>query len=446
MIKLPLKQIATALGKQYEGDVHISGVSIDSRTLNQGNLFFAIEGENFNGHDYIMQAIERGAAAVVVLQPCDKLPVAQIRVDDTHKALIELAHYWRALNNWLVVAITGSNGKTTVKEMTARILAEKYTTQMTEGNLNNDFGVPLTLLSCRAETEALVVEMGANHAGEIALLSKTANPDIALVNNIAAAHIEGFGSLQGVAEAKAEIYQGLRPQGTVILNADDDFAPFLRRQFSQSCIDYAINKPATVSLVLVNEQGFEVLYLNHRTRVKLPLGGKHNIANALAAISIGLAAGIDVQTSAQALQGFDGVAGRLQIKKGMGECTIIDDSYNANIASMKAGIDYLISRPGQHWALLGAMAELGDQSEQLHGELANYAREQGVERLYISGSIGEKMCQCFGKNCFYDNDRERLAEQIMPLLNDQVNLLIKGSRSAAMEYFVNRFTRGGTQC
>ena len=446
MIKLPLQQIAAALGTEYKGDVEIAGVSIDSRNIRQGNLFFAIEGEKFNGHDFIAQAVEQGAAAVVAHQPCDEFAVPVIQVADTHKALIELAHYWRKQNNWLLVAITGSNGKTTVKEMTARILAQKYATQMTQGNLNNDFGVPLTLLSCRAESEALVVEMGANHAGEIALLSQTARPDIALINNIAAAHIEGFGSLQGVAEAKAEIYQGLRQQGTVILNADDEFAPFLRQQFQQSCIDYAINKPATVSLAAINDNGFEVLYLNHCTRVNMSLGGKHNIANALAAISIALAAGIDIQTAAQALQGFDGVAGRLQIKTGIAECTIIDDSYNANIASMKAGIDYLTSRSGQHWALLGAMAELGEQSEQLHCELANYAREQGVERLFISGAIGELMCRCFGENCFYHNDREQLAEQIMPLLNNQVNLLIKGSRSSAMEYFVNRFTRGGTPC
>ena len=444
MIQATLNQVGHAVNAITHNHLMFNGVSIDSRNIEAGNLFIAIKGAQFDGHQYINKAIKQGAVAIVADHEIGDCSVPVLVVHDTREALGQIAKYWRASNNWLVVAITGSNGKTSVKEMARCVLSEKYITQATQGNLNNDFGVPLTILATPAKTEALVVEMGANHLGEIAYLTDIAKPDIALVNNITSAHIEGFGSLEGVAQAKAEIYSGLKAKGIVVINSDDHYANYLKNKFNQSFIDFSIKSNATVSAKNIQNNQFDIAYLTQSANVNLSLHGLHNVANALAAVSIGLAAGLDVMQSVVGLKKYSGVKGRLQLKVGLNQSTLIDDTYNANVASMKAGIDYLVSLEGQKWLLVGSMAELGDASNELHKELATYALKQGVDKLYVVGKEGELMCKTFGNNCEYDLQGEHLAEQIASGLTADVNLLIKGSRSAAMEQYVAQL--GGVSC
>ncbi|MEI7797115.1 MAG: UDP-N-acetylmuramoyl-tripeptide--D-alanyl-D-alanine ligase, partial [Methylococcaceae bacterium] len=369
MIEMTLSEIATNLNGSLIGkDAIANGVSIDTRTLKAGQLYIAIEGKNFDGHDFIELAEQAGAIAVLTHKKLDtNLP--QILVDDTHLALAELAGAWREKMDLKIVGVTGSNGKTTTKEMLAAILSVKDSVLFTQGNLNNDIGVPLTLLKLSPEHRYAVIEIGANHAGEIAYTSRFTKADVAIITNVGAAHLEGFGDVNGVARAKGEIIETLNPNGVAVLNADDAFFDYWQNVAdSRKVISFGIENVADVfaeniDVKIENHQfvtRFDLKTTDKKISVDLPLAGNHNVLNALAATTATLAIGISLEQIKQGLETMSPVNGRLQLLRGRLGGSIINDTYNANTASLKAALDVLAKCGGEHWVILGAFGELGD--------------------------------------------------------------------------------------
>lgn len=432
-------------GQLIGADVAISGVSIDSRTLSVGDLYIAISGERFEGHDFIDKAEGAGAIALLVAK---KMPtkLAQVIVDDTRIALAELAGRVRDKAQVKVCAITGSNGKTTVKEMIAAILAIKFEVLFTQGNLNNDIGVPLTLMQLDGTQKFAVIEMGANHGGEIAYSSHYAKPDVAVISNVGAAHIEGFGSLEGVAQAKAEIIQSLTDDGVAVLNADDAFfSQWQKISAKRQLISFGIENNASVraeniSMRLAGLQfntQFDLVNDKQRVPVTLNLAGKHNVLNALAASAACLALGVDVKQIKQGLQQFKAVKGRLQIYESEKGFRLIDDTYNANPASLAVALEVLKACPGELWLALGAFSELGVESTQLHREMAEDMKKTGVKRLFAVGELAEHTVQAFGKGATYYRLQKDLIAALKQEMTPEVVLLVKGSRAQKMEVVVS---------
>lgn len=431
-------------------------VTTDSRKAQAGDLFVALKGEHVDGHDYVADCLRRGAAGAVVSQWVAHAG-SQIQVADPRLALGELAACWRSRFTIPLAAVTGSNGKTTVKEMLAAILRAASTPAAvlaTEGNLNNDIGLPLTLLKLQPQHRYAVVEMGMNHAGEIAYLTRIAQPSVAVVNNAAAAHLEGLGSVQAVARAKGEIFQGLAADGVAVINADDAHAALWRQlAASKRIMSFGLEHPADVSAdYQLQPDGSELTINAAQGRFAVHLGtpGLHNIRNALAATAAALAMGIAPAAIAVGLERFDGVKGRLQTKLGRNGARVIDDSYNANPASVKAAIDMLsgikvntmtIGKPTRWLALaLGDMGELGTNAAQLHAEAGRYAKACGIDALYALGELSREAVAAFGKGAWHFDAPDALAAAVLPALRPGVTLLVKGSRFMRMERVVDLLT------
>ncbi|MEA3405582.1 MAG: UDP-N-acetylmuramoyl-tripeptide--D-alanyl-D-alanine ligase [Pseudomonadota bacterium] len=435
-------------GPLSEQPVRFDSVSTDTRTMQPGALYIAIKGEHFDGHRFIEEAIKQGAVAVLVSEMMETI-VPAVLVEDTRIALGQFAHWHRQqMPVKTLVGITGSNGKTTTKTLLQNLFSAVGNTLATEGNLNNDFGVPRTLLNIRPEHEFAIIEMGANHPGEIEYLTLLAEPDIVLLNNASDAHIEGFGSLQGVIDTKGEIFLGLNrlhQNGVAVINTDspgfDDWQNTLTKLSVKNVLKFGESDQADVCLknVLSSEESiqFDLSVNGNWQTVTMPVLGKHNAMNAAACVAVCLAANLNWQQVEPGLLSFSGVAGRLQRHK-LANGWLIDDSYNANPGSVRAGIDALTSLPGQVALCLGAMAELGEHTQALHEEIAAYAKQAGVNLLFVYGAATQTMPAVFGDGAKFYASHQQMIEDVKEAINhQQVNhLLIKGSRSAKMEQVV----------
>ncbi|OFZ69698.1 MAG: UDP-N-acetylmuramoyl-tripeptide--D-alanyl-D-alanine ligase, partial [Betaproteobacteria bacterium RBG_16_58_11] len=419
----------------------------------RGALFIALRGERFDGHDFVRQALECGAAGVMVdsgfgIQDSGVDEAAPlIVVEDTRLGLGKLAAAWRNRFDIPLIAVTGSNGKTTVKEMLASILSVQTgmaeAVLATQGNLNNDIGMPLMLLRLRASHRYAVIEMGMNHLGEIDYLTHLAQPTVALVNNAQAAHIGELGGIENVARAKGEIYGGLREGGVAVINADDSFAPMWRAlNHGREIIDFALEHAAKVT------GRYEILPEGSQLEIKLPeasistrlqVPGVHNVRNALAASAAACAVGATPDAIARGLSGFEGVKGRLQRKMVLHGATLIDDTYNANPGSVRAAIDVLAQTPGEKILVLGDMGELGEDSAQLHAEIGRYAKALGVDALFCLGEMSRHAAQAFGANAWYYERIQELLADLENRLTPEVTVLVKGSRFMEMERVVRSF-------
>ncbi|MBI5891520.1 MAG: UDP-N-acetylmuramoyl-tripeptide--D-alanyl-D-alanine ligase [Nitrosomonadales bacterium] len=444
-----LSQAANALRARMAGaDVRFSAVSTDTRTIRPGDLFIALKGENFDGARFVAQAAQSGAVAAVVNQDSgcgiQDAGVPLLLVEDTRLALGKLAAHWRAQFDIPLVAITGSNGKTTVKEMLAGILGEvtgnAEEVLATKGNFNNDIGMPLTLLRLRAQHRYAVIEMGMNHPGEIDYLTRIARPDVALVNNATGAHLQGLGSVEGVARAKGEIFAGLKSGGTAVINADDAHTLVWRLLAgTHRVFDFALEHQAAVKGKWKAKGYGGVLGMltpAGEMSVELQVPGEHNARNALAAATAALALQVPLTTIAKGLEGFGGVAGRLQRKQGMHGAMLIDDTYNANPASMHAALEVLAHAAGKRVFVLGDMGELGEDAAQFHREIGIAARELGIEKMLALGALSAEAVREFGSGAEHFDDVEKLEAAIDKELDAQTTVLIKGSRFMKMERVV----------
>lgn len=439
-MEMSLAQVANSLKAEVVGaDARFMRVSTDTRTLQPGDLFVALEGEHFDGHDYIGIARDKGAiAAMVSKQVSTDLPL--LLVPDTRISLGAMASFWRKQFSIPVAAVTGSNGKTTVKEMIAAILRQKTTVLATQGNLNNDIGVPLTLLRMQDEHGAAVIEMGANHAGEIQYLSGLTRPNVAVITNAASAHLDGFGSLEGVARAKGEIYTGLDAQGVAVINADDDFAPLwidLASQHQRILFGLQLDADVTAQWQ-PRESGIQMLLHTPlaEAEILLPLPGRHNVMNALAASAVSLAMGADIEHIVDGLSSLHAVKGRLQQISGLPGMQILDDTYNANPSSLEVALEVLHQASGHKWLVLGDMGELGPSSATVHGHCGRMAREYGVERLYALGSLSRNAVSAFGEGAYWFESADQLLRQLRNDWNGTGSVLVKGSRLMRMERIV----------
>jgi UDP-N-acetylmuramoyl-tripeptide--D-alanyl-D-alanine ligase len=446
-IRCTLATAAGWLDARLEGDdAGFYGVSVDSRAIEAGMLFVALRGPNHDGHDHVADALAAGAAAALVERPLP-LAIPQLVVDDSRLALGRLAAAWRRELQTVLVGVTGSNGKTTVKEMCAAILSRAGTTLSTRGNLNNDIGLPLTLLRLSPDHRYGVIEMGANHPGEIAYLTKLAAPQVAIITNAAPAHLEGFGDVEGVARAKGEIFSGLSEEGVAVLNADDDFAA-LWQQLSGShrTLRFGLTRSADVGargLGDVHGSELEVLTPLGGFHLDLPLPGRHNIMNALAAVCAALALNIEFEDIVAGLESLAAVKGRLTTRTGRNGATILDDSYNANPASLHAGLQVLAGCGGRRLLALGDMGELGENAEALHRQAGRQARELGIDGLYASGNLSRHASEAYGEGGHFYEQQQQLIEALLPQMSKEVTVLVKGSRSSRMERVVEALCAEG---
>ena len=443
-----LAQFARDCGGELIGtDRGFTGVSTDTRTLAAGELFIALRGPRFNANEFVNAAETAGAAgAVVDTRTPSALP--QILVGDTQAALTTGASVWRERFTLPLVGVAGSNGKTTVKEMIAAILERRGTTLATRGNLNNHIGVPLTLLRLDASHRHAVVEIGANRAGEVAELVKIARPTVGLITNAGAEHLEGFGSLEGVARAEGEMVAGLEPSATAVINADDEFASLWRGMTRARVTTFGLKNPADFSArdvrTSIGGDAFVTRYELRAPRgsvdVELHLAGTHNVLNSLCAAAAATAAGATLDDIRAGLATMRPVPGRLQFKTAPGGARIVDDSYNANPSSMRAGIDVLAGIEAKRWLVMGDMGELGDFAVESHGEIGRFARERGVERLFATGKLSALAVEAFGNGAQWFADTESLARAVNAELTREVCVLVKGSRSNRLERVVDALT------
>ena len=446
---MKLSEAAGVLGGRMAGvDAEFMAVSTDTRKISRGDLFVALHGEHFDGANFVLQALQAGAAAAVVNDesefslPDSKLPI--LLVQDTRLALGKLAAYWRRQFEITLVAITGSNGKTTVKEMTASILRAAAGSEdavlATRGNLNNDIGMPLTLLQLNGQHRYAVIEMGMNHFGEIDYLTRIALPQVALINNASGAHLEGLGSVEGVARAKGEIFEGLQSCGTAIINADDDFAPLWRQLAgAHSLIEFGLNSASDVNGTWRPQESG--LLLNAKTpkgdfSAVMQVPGEHNARNALAATAVAIALNLSLENIVFGLERFTGVAGRMQRKQGRNNAVVIDDTYNANPASMHAAIKVLAETGGQRVLVLGDMGEMGENATEFHAEIGRIARALGIGKLYALGEMSRIAVREFGSNAQHYERVEELQQALEKELHAGTTVLIKGSRFMKMERVV----------
>lgn len=443
-MKWLLSQVAAAVGGRLLGsDIGLSGVSTDTRASAPGQLFIALRGERFDAHDFLAPAVASGVSALLVADE-SKLPpgVPAVVVADTRLALGRLAAAWRAGFSLPVIAVTGSNGKTTTKEMIAAILKAQFGAAVlaTRGNLNNDIGLPLTLLGLDETHRAAVIEMGMNHPGEIAYLAPLGAPDVALVTNAQRAHLEGMGDMDEVAREKGCIFAGLRASGVAVVNVDDCYgetwramaAPHAVRTFG---IDHAADVHGTVRQHGL-ETELELSAPEGRASLRLRIPGRHNARNAVAAAAACLAAGIPLAAVVAGLEAFSGVKGRLQRRAGKNGAEILDDTYNANPDSVRAGIDVLASTIGRKLLVLGDMGEIGEASGQYHDEIGGYAKSQGIDRLFALGDAAQQAVRNFGEGARHYCNLEKLLGAVEKELGPETTVLVKGSRFMKMERVV----------
>lgn len=451
MIPVSLKTLAEISGGTLHGsDLILNEVTTDTRKVTPGSLFVALVGERFDAHDFAADAIASGAQALLVSKHLP-LSVPQVVVADTRIAFGKLAAWVRQQSKARVVALTGSSGKTSVKEMTAAILRECGETLYTAGNLNNDIGVPMTLLRLAPQHQYAVIELGANHQGEIAYTTELTRPESALVNNLAAAHLEGFGSLAGVAKAKGEIFNGLPANGTAILNADSNDWPHWQNNLHGKRV-WRFSPQAAESDFSVRDvrMGVDGTHFTMQTpggdiAITLPLPGRHNIANALAAAALALSIDAPLSAIQRGLKNLQAVPGRLFPIRLSEHQLLLDDSYNANVGSMTAAAQVLGEMPGYRVMVVGDMAELGDEAEQCHREVGLAAKAAGVDRVLSVGELSAYMSESSGVGEHFAT-KTALTERLRTLLSEhrELTVLIKGSRSAAMEQVVQNLQEMGT--
>ena len=437
-----LSEIAKAVnGRMIGEDVLVQSVGTDSRNIVKNQLFIGIKGENFDGNTFASEAIKLAAAAVLVSDANTQASPA-VLVQDTRLALGQLAKYWREKFKIPLVAVTGSNGKTTVKEMIAAILAAANETVLaTQGNLNNDIGLPLTLLKIRTEHTVAVIEMGMNHLGEIDYLTRLAKPSIAVINNAGTAHIGEVGSRENIAKAKGEIYAGLTDDGIAVINADDDYSGYWQSlNEGKKIITFGLNKTADVSATFAEKDDLTEVHLTTPSGsviFNLALMGKHNISNALAASACAVALGISNKNIAIGLSNMQAVKGRLQRKAGFNNAVLIDDTYNANPDSMKAAVDVLATHKNSIF-VMGDMAELGENAPQMHADIGLYAKQKGIEQLFALGDLSAKASLAFGSNAQHFDRIENLVSALKIQMKQGVTVLVKGSRFMQMERVVSQ--------
>ena len=443
-----LSEAAAMLGVPFAGaDAPVLRVSTDSRSIQPGDLFIALRGEKFDGGAYAEDALRQGAAGVVLDHAQAPAVTQAIRVDDTRLALGRLAAAWRARFDLPVAALTGSNGKTTVKEMLAAILraetGDAEAVLATEGNLNNDIGVPQMLLRLRPHHRFAVFEMGMNHAGEIDYLTRLARPDVALVNNALTAHIGNLGSVEAIARAKGEIFHGLSDAGIAVINADDPHAPLWREANAQRIVvDFGQHADARVRGDIATHAFGSRLAIhlpNATLEIELAMPGSHNAMNALAAAALAFTLDVDHRSIVAGLTAFTGVKGRLQRKPALHGSTLIDDTYNANPDSVKAALAVLAAQSGKKLLVLGDMGELGQDAAALHAEIGLAAREAGTDRLLALGELTKATVGAFGHGAMHFDRIEALLAELETALDADTTVLVKGSRFMKMERVVNRF-------
>ena len=453
-MKRRLHDFAALCGGRYQGeDRPYSGIGTDTRSLQPGEIYLALRGPRFDGNEFLPAAAAAGAVAAVVDRAAKDAPLPLISVDDGQEALSAAAGGWRNRFGGVVVGVAGSNGKTTVKEMTAAILSQRGPCLATRGNLNNHIGVPLTLLRLSEEHRSAVIEIGANRPGEVAQLVRIARPDVGLITNAGAEHLEGFGDLDGVARAEGEMVAGLGAGDVAIINADDPYAALWRGMTRARVVTFGVDEPADFSAEEVVEEltddGFQhrftLLAPGGRCAVRLNVGGRHNLRNALAAAAAAVAAGASLEQVSAGLAAMQPVSGRLQPGRTTHGARLIDDSYNANPSSMRAGIDVLTRLPGTAWLVMGDMGELGDHASMSHVDIGRYAREQGVRRLFATGPLSTLAVESFGAGAAWYPDTDSLARAVGEQITPEVTLLVKGSRSNRLERVVASLTGGSAK-
>jgi len=428
-------------------DNDFSSVSIDTRNLNAGTLYLAIRGDKYDGHDFVEQALQKGALACVVekYSAINEGHEPFVEVEDTRIALGLLASAWKKQYHPLCVAITGSSGKTTVKEMVASILVLAGQTLATKGNLNNDIGVPLTLLRLKETDKFAVIELGASAEGEIEYTSKLVCPDIALITNIAPAHIEGFGSIEGISRAKSEIFDGLVGDGTAIINLDEPFNTEWKDKLVNKTVfrvssDFRDDADLWLDNISFQEEGNSVFQIKSRKSVldiRLKLLGEHNAHNALLAAAVAKVCGVKDEYIVKGLENIKPVSGRLNPLRGINNLKIIDDTYNANPLSVKAALNLLSSCTGKTAVILGDMAELGENSPELHQEMGEWAAKKNIHQLVAIGKYAKYVAKGFGPQAVIYLNQDEAINQLHEIFEDGVTVLVKGSRSAQMENIVN---------
>ena len=450
---MTLSALALAVNGVVLGeDVSFTSVGTDSRNIEPGQLFVALKGEHFDGNQYAEQALLQGAAAVLISD--DALTVRPaVLVKDSRLALGQLAAYWRQTMPARVVAVTGSNGKTTTKEMLAAILVaasgDAASVHATAGNLNNDIGLPLTLLKTQSQHRYVVAEMGMNHLGEIDYLTHIARPNVAVINNAGIAHIGELGSRENIAKAKGEIFAGLDAQGVAVMNADDTFFSYWQSlNAARKMVTFALHASADVTATYTEFEGHLVVKFKTPEGVvetKLQVIGQHNVYNALAASATAVALGISNAHIAQGLAAFAGVYGRLQRKLGLNGATLIDDTYNANPDSMKAAIDVLSQYAQPRIFVMGDMGELGADAAEMHASIGRYAKEKGIEKMLSFGELSRLATAQFGAGGKHFDALDTLVEYAQSLMKQDVMVLVKGSRFMRMERVVQALQQNKTE-
>ncbi len=447
-MKRSLAQFAARCGGELHGsDREFAQVLIDSRRVGAGDLFCALPGTRTDGHEFVAQAAAAGAAAALVNRAVNTA-LAQIVVADVAQGLVQAARAWRGAFRGPLIGVAGSNGKTTTKEMLSAILAQRGPCLATLGNLNNQLGVPLTLMRLTPQHTSAVIEMGANRAGDVEELACIAAPGIGLITNAGAEHLEGFGSLEGVARAEGEMVAALKSEGAAIINADDPYAALWRGMTRARVVSFGLGSEAEVRAtdlrLTADECGFVTRFTLHApigsVPIELALAGRHNVYNALAAAAAAVVAGASLAQVAAGLASMRAVGGRLQFRVAQSGAWLIDDSYNANPSSVSAALQVLAELAGRRWLVLGDMAELGEHAEASHREIGEQARAAGIERLYTFGPLAALAAESFGAGAERYSDINQLSAALKSTLPPEVRLLIKGSRVNRLERLVAALT------
>lgn len=439
-----LSQLAETVGGELltgtTGEFSIEGYSTDTRSINKGDLFFCLSGDSFDGHDFVQQAITDGAGAVVVERRIDT-DVPQLIVKDTRIALGYLAKLWRADFSMPIVGVTGSNGKTTVKQMLASIFCQVGSVQFTRANDNNEIGVPKTLLGLNSSHDYAVIEMGASHIGEIEWLGELVKPDIAVITNASAAHLEGFGDAQAVASEKAHIYKSLSATGTAVVNADDKFCDY----WLGVCVDKKVltfGNNGDVTVKRLSNGDITIQFNSKSVSSALPLSGEHNVQNAAAAAACCIAAGISLEEIAKGLAAVEPVKGRLNFIELADGITVIDDTYNANPASTRAAVDVLSGFNGKRLLVLGDLLELGAYEQAEHEAIGRYAHDNNVDALFAFGALSKYSVAAFGDKAQHYTEKSKLCDDLLAQMDAGTTVVVKGSRSMKMEEVVAELCEG----
>jgi UDP-N-acetylmuramoyl-tripeptide--D-alanyl-D-alanine ligase len=452
MKPVPLSRIAQWTGGRLVGDdVLIEAIATDTRTLDTSDgraaLFVALQGENFDGNMHVGEAVAAGARAALVSTQA-QAAIPQVVVGNGERALAAFAAAVQRTRHGKVIGITGSNGKTSVKTLLLSILQRAGNAYANPGNRNNEIGLPLAVLDAPEDADFAIYEMGAGKPGDIAYLTAIARPDVAIVNNVAPAHLERMGSLLGVADTKGAIYDALPGGGVAVINADDAFAPyFAERAHGRRLVRFGLEATADVTArdIATDSEGsrFTLVMPDGDTPVALPLPGRHNILNALAAASLASGAGAPMHAIRDGLQAARSVAGRLVTHRLPGGAILIDDSYNANPGSLNAAIDTLSDAGGENWLVLGDMRELGADAQALHAEAGRRAKAAGLSRLFTLGPLSAAAAQAFGAGAAHFDTHEALADAVRKGLAADVRVLVKGSRGSAMDRVVRALLNDG---